>query len=144
MNKAILKGRLVRDPETKYLSNEEATAVTKFTIAVNRKIRREGDSEADFINCVAFGKQGEFIDKWFKKGSAILLSGRIQTGSYTNKEGQKVYTTDVVVEESEFGEKKNGSDSQGSAPANGVNGNEGFMNVPEGIDEDLPFAKPTR
>ena len=143
MNKSILVGRLTRDPEVRYSQGENANAVARFTIAVNRRFKNnEGNYDADFINCVAFGKSAEFIEKYFKKGMAIGITGRIQTGNYTNKDGVKVYTTDVVVEEAEFVESKNGGGA--SAPSNTPANNnapsaDGFMNIPDGIDEELPF-----
>ena len=103
MNKVILMGRLTRDPEVRYSSGENGTCVARFTLAVDRRTREKA---ADFIPCVAFGKSGEFAEKWFRQGSKVLVTGRIQTGSYTNRDGQKVYTTDVVVEEQEFAESK--------------------------------------
>ena len=110
MNKVILMGRLTRDPEIRYSQGEQSTAVARYTIAVDRRFRRDGDQQtADFINCVAFGRQGEFAEKYFRKGIKIAITGRIQTGSYTNKDGQRVYTTDVVVEEQEFAESKSAS-----------------------------------
>lgn len=145
MNKVILMGRLTRDPEVRYSQGEQSTAVARYTLAVDRRFRRDGDQQtADFINCVAFGRQGEFAEKYFRKGIKIAITGRIQTGSYTNKDGQRVYTTDVVVEEQEFAESKAASDSNaGFAPAerpapSSVAG-DGFMNIPDGIDEELPF-----
>ena len=145
MNKVILMGRLTRDPEIRYSQGEQSTAVARYTIAVDRRFRRDGDQQtADFINCVAFGRQGEFAEKYFRKGIKIAITGRIQTGSYTNKDGQRVYTTDVVVEEQEFAESKSVSESNaGFAPAerpapSSVAG-DGFMNIPDGIDEELPF-----
>ncbi len=119
MNKVILMGRLTRDPEIRYSQGEQSTAVARYTIAVDRRFRRDGDQQtADFINCVAFGRQGEFAEKYFRKGIKIAITGRIQTGSYTNKDGQRVYTTDVVVEEQEFAESKSASESNaGFAPA---------------------------
>ena len=121
-------------------------AIARYTIAVDRRVRRDGDQQtADFINCVAFGRQGEFAEKYFRKGIKIAITGRIQTGSYTNKDGQRVYTTDVIVEEQEFAESKSASASNAGAAA--ANGNaagsaigDGFMNLPDGIDEELPFA----
>ena len=144
MNKVILMGRLTRDPEVRYSSGKNAMAVARYSLAVNRRFKREGEPQADFINCVAFGKNAEFAEKYLRKGIKIALTGRIQTGSYTNKEGQKVYTTDIVVEEMEFAESKNSSGNNGG---NAVAGNsvpntsegEGFMNIPDGIDEELPF-----
>jgi len=133
MNKVILVGRLVRDPETRYTTGENATCITRFSVAVDRRFKREGESNADFPNCVAFGKTGEFIEKYFKKGSRIGVVGRIQTGSYTNKDGAKVYTTDVVVDEAEFVESKGSSD-------NPVESGGGWSpTVDQGIDEELPF-----
>ena len=145
MNKVELVGRLTRDPEVRYIQGENASAIARFSVAVNRRFKNnEGNYEADFINCVAFGKSGEFIEKYFKKGMAIGISGRIQTGNYTNKDGVKVYTTDVVVEEQEFVESKNsgGVSAPSNAPAanNNTPSADGFMNIPDGIDEELPFS----
>ena len=151
MNKVILMGRLTRDPEVRYSQgqNGEQMAIARYSLAVDRRrARNTGDDQqsADFINCVAFGRQGEFAEKYLKKGTKIAVTGRIQTGSYTNKEGQKVYTTEVVVEEQEFAESKANSDSsQGggyipqSAPSASSASAEGFMNIPEGVNDDLPF-----
>lgn len=142
MNKCMLVGRLTRDPEVRYTQGENASAIARFSVAVNRRFKNnEGNYEADFINCVAFGKAAEFIEKYFKKGMAIGITGRIQTGSYTNKDGVKVYTTDVVVEESEFVESKNGGASATSSTSsnNSTSSGDGFMNIPDGIDEELPF-----
>lgn len=146
MNKVILMGRLTRDPEVRYSQGENATAIARYTLAVDRRFTRNNDDQtADFINCVAFGRSGEFAEKYLHKGTKIAITGRIQTGSYTNKDGVKVYTTDVVVEDQEFAESKNASAGDGgyapaprteSAPA--VAG-DGFMNIPDGIDEELPF-----
>ena len=140
MNKVILMGRLARDPEVRY-GGANNTAVAKYSLAVPRKFKRDGDQECDFINCVAFGKLGEFAEKYLRKGIKIAIVGRIQTGSYTNKDGQKVYKTDVVVEEQEFAESKNsscGNNSSGNALVQN-NGGEDFMHIPDGIDEELPF-----
>ena len=151
MNKVILMGRLTRDPEVRYSQGENATAIARYTIAVDRRYKKEGDASADFIGCVAFGKLGEFAEKYLRKGTKVVVTGRIQTGSYTNKEGQKVYTTDVVVEDQEFAESKAVSDanagsfraaapSPAPAPATPVSdAGDGFMNIPDGIDEELPF-----
>ena len=138
MNKVILMGRLTRDPEVRYTQGDNAMAIARYSLAVDRRFKRDGGPDADFINCVAFGKSGEFAEKYLKKGTKIAVVGRIQTGSYTNKDGQKVYTTDVVVEEAEFVESKNSgsSDNNQSAPANK---NTDFMSIPDGIDEELPF-----
>ena len=144
MNKVILMGRLTRDPEVRYSQGENATAVARFTLAVDRRFRRE-DASTDFIGCVAFGRNAEFIEKYFRQGTKALITGRIQTGSYTNKDGQKVYTTDVVVEEQEFAESKNASASSdmgfqpASRPQPSAAISDGFMNIPDGIDEELPF-----
>ena len=140
MNKVILMGRLTREPDVRYSQGEQATAIARYTLAVDRKFKREGDQTADFIGCVAFGKLGEFAEKYLHQGTKIVVTGRIQTGSYTNKDGQKVYTTDVVVEECEFAESKNASGGNGkqNAPTPSSVG-DGFMNIPDGIDEELPF-----
>lgn len=145
MNKVILMGRLTRDPEVRYSQGENPMAIARYTLAVDRRFSRNNndDQSADFIGCVAFGRSGEFAEKYFRKGIKVLVTGRIQTGSYTNKDGVKVYTTDVVVEDQEFAESKNsssqeGSFSGGSAPAPMAAG-DGFMNIPDGIDEELPF-----
>lgn len=118
MNKVILMGRLTRDPDVRYSAGENSTAVARYTLAVDRRFHRDGDATADFIGCVAFGRQAEFAEKYLRQGTKIAITGRIQTGSYTNREGQKVYTTDVVVEEQEFAESKNAGGNNGgySAP----------------------------
>lgn len=145
MNKVILMGRLTRDPEIRYSQGENSTAIARFTLAVDRRYRRDNaEQTADFISCVAFGRPAEFLEKYGRKATKFVLEGRIQTGSYTNKDGQKVYTTDVVAESVEFAESKaSASDNQGSqaaptgpAPSSADNG---FMNIPDGIDEELPF-----
>ncbi|MCI8300618.1 single-stranded DNA-binding protein [Lachnospiraceae bacterium] len=145
MNKVILMGRLTRDPDVRYSQGEQATAVARYTLAVDRRFKRDGDQQtADFINCVAFGRSGEFAEKYFHKGIKVAVTGRIQTGSYTNQEGQKVYTTDVVVEEQEFAESKAASEQSGGfqpmgRPEPSAAAGDGFMNIPDGIDEELPF-----
>ena len=146
MNRVILMGRLTRDPEIRYSQGESATAVARYTLAVDRRFNRNGDeNNADFIGCVAFGKQAEFAERYLHKGIKMLVTGRIQTGSYTNKDGVRVYTTDVVVEDQEFEESKNANPGQGgsySAPNSRpepVSVGDGFMNIPDGIDEELPF-----
>lgn len=147
MNKVILMGRLTRDPEVRYSQGENAMAIARYTLAVDRRFNRNGDeNSADFIGCVAFGRAGEFAEKYFRKGTKVLVTGRIQTGSYTNKDGVKVYTTDVVVEDQEFAESKNsnaGSDGGFSGGGNrsheSSGAGDGFMNIPDGIDEELPF-----
>lgn len=137
MNKVIEVGRLTRDAEVRYSQGENSTAVARFTLAVDRRGKKD---EADFISCVAFGKTAEFIEKYVKKGTKLICEGRIQTGSYVNKDNQKVYTTDVVVESAEFAESKGTSEAQ-PAP---VTDADGFSSIPEGIDEELPFANPNR
>ena len=141
-------GRLTRDPEVRYSQGANSLAIARYTLAVDRRFRREGEATADFIGCVAFGKQAEFAERYLRQGVKIAVTGRIQTGSYTNKEGQKVYTTDVVVEEQEFAESKgnadvnrgnNGFQAAAPAPAPAFDAGDGFMNIPDGIDEELPF-----
>ena len=144
MNRAILMGRLTRDPEVRYTSGEKSMAVARYTLAVDRRGRgnNSGEQTADFINIVAFDKAGEFAERYFRQGMRVLVSGRIQTGSYTNKEGQKVYTTDIVVDSQEFSDSKgagSGSGSGSSAAPSAPMG-DGFMNIPDGVeDEGLPF-----
>lgn len=144
MNRAILMGRLTRDPEVRYTSGEKSMAVARYTLAVDRRGRgnNSGEQTADFINIVAFDKAGEFAERYFRQGMRVLVSGRIQTGSYTNKEGQKVYTTDIVVDSQEFADSKgagSGSGSGSSAVPSAPMG-DGFMNIPDGVeDEGLPF-----
>lgn len=138
MNKVILIGRFTRDPEVRY--TDGGTSIARFSLAVDRRYKQEGGQDADFPNCVAFGKTGEFIEKYFSKGMKIEVYGRIQTGSYTNNDGQKVYTTDVVVEEAYFVESKNtsqGTQPRITEPSSAMG--DGFMNIPDGIDEELPF-----
>ena len=148
MNKVILMGRLTRDPEIRYANNENNTCIANYTLAVDRRFKRQGDEQtADFIRCVAMGKGGEFAEKYLHQGTKIIAEGRIQTGSYTNKDGQRVYTTDVVVENQEFAESKAASAQNGnqnaSAPTRpnvAQNDSDGFMNIPDAIEEELPFA----
>ena len=137
MNKVILIGNLTRDPEVRYSIGENATCIARFGVAVQRMARKvDGATEADFINCVAFGKTGEFIEKYFKKGNKIAISGRIQTGSYTNKDGVKVYTSDVVCENVEFCNSKKSDEENGS----NTKVNDGFVDIPDDVDDDsLPF-----
>ena len=164
MNRVILMGRLTRDPEVRYSQGERSMAIARYTLAVDRRGRRNqdnGEQSADFINCVAFDRAGEFAEKYFRQGMRVLVSGRLQTGSYVNKDGQKVYTTDVVVEEQDFAESKaaassytGGYQQQGgyanapepqvapaptSRPAPSEAVSDGFMTIPEGIEEELPF-----
>ncbi len=145
MNKVILMGRLTRDPDVRYSQGENSTAVARYSLAVDRRFSRNDENSTDFINIVAFGKAGEFAEKYLHKGTKVLVTGRIQTGSYTNKEGQKVYTTDVVAEDQEFAESKNAA---GSAPAgdSGFSGgsdkggaDDDFMKFDSGSDTALPF-----
>ena len=143
MNKVILVGRLTRDPEVRYSQGENATAIARYTLAVDRRFKRDGEPTADFINCVVFGKSAEFAEKYFRQGLRVAISGRITTGSYTNKDGIKVYTTEVTVEEQEFAESKSESEAnktsnQQATSANASSGG-GFMNIPDGIEEELPF-----
>lgn len=146
MNKVILMGRLTRDPEVRYSQGSEPMAIARFSLAVDRRKKTEGQPTADFISIVAFGRLGEFAEKYLRKGTKIAMSGRIQTGSYDNKDGQKVYTTDVIAEEIEFAESKHGMSEEdknardnATMAAAGVDA-DGFMNIPDGIDEDLPFC----
>ena len=145
MNKVILVGRLTRDPEVRYGSANN-TAVARFTLAVDRRFKRDSEPNADFINCVAMGKSAEFIEKYFQKGIKVSICGHIQTGSYTNKDGQKVYTTDVFVEEQEFAESRNASQQNNNVQANHSpygampNNSDGFMHIPDELDDELPFA----
>ena len=151
MNKVILMGRLTRDAEIRYSQGENSTAIARFTLAVDRRFHRDNEEQtADFISCVAFGKTAEFLEKFGKKGTKFVLEGRIQTGSYTNKDGQRVYTTDVVTENVEFAESKGNAGGNagggqtapnpGAAdPFAGGPAGDGFLNIPEGIDEELPF-----
>ena len=144
MNKVILMGRLTRDPEVRYGAGENSTAVARYTIAVDRRFKRGGEQSADFIGCVASGRNAEFAEKYLRQGTKIVLTGRIQTGSYTNRDGQKVYTTDIVVEEQEFAENKaaasNGGQGNYSRPSAAPSDADGFMNIPDGIDDELPFS----
>jgi len=164
MNKVLLMGRLTRDPDVRYSQGANQTAVARYSLAVDRRFRREGDPEADFINCVAFGRQAEFAERFLRKGMKMVVEGRIQTGSYTNRDGNKVYTTDIIVENQEFAESKSANDrvrsEAGTAPSYGApmgggysvpdtsqqapqqpSGvpDDGFMNIPDAIDDDLPF-----
>ncbi len=153
MNSVVLMGRLTRDPEVRYSSGDNPLAIARYTLAVDRRFKRDGEPTADFIRCVAFGRSAEFAEKYFHQGIKIAVSGRIQTGSYQNRDGNTVYTTEVVVENQEFAESKAASDAsrnafQNSRPAPAPAPmpepeieapDDDFMNIPEGIDEDLPF-----
>ena len=169
MNKVVLMGRLTRDPEVRYTQGENSMCIARYTLAVDRRFSRNNNNDgqnADFIPCVAFGKTGEFAEKYFRKGIKVAVSGRIQTGSYTNRDGVKVYTTDIIVDDQEFAESRNASQQGGGSSYSGGNsyggssyggGNnsygggqsgsaqssgsiDGFMNIPDGIDEELPFT----
>ncbi|MBS1470611.1 MAG: single-stranded DNA-binding protein [Lachnospiraceae bacterium] len=141
MNKTVLMGRLTADPQVRYSQGDNATAVARYTLAVNRKFKKDGEPTADFIPCVVFGRSAEFTEKYFRKGMQVAVSGRIQTGSYTNKDGNKVYTTDVVVEEQEFAESKAANQqNQQSAGSGSIPASDWFMNIPYGMDEELPFS----
>lgn len=169
MNKVVLMGRLTRDPEVRYTQGENSMCIARYTLAVDRRFSRNNNNDgqnADFIPCVAFGKAGEHAEKYYRKGIKVAVSGRIQTGSYTNRDGVKVYTTEVIVEEQEFAESRNASQQGGSSSYGGGSysggssyggGNnsysggqsgstqssgsiDGFMNIPDGIDEELPFT----
>ena len=146
MNKVILMGRLTRDPDVRYSQGENPTAIARYSLAVDRRFNRGDENNTDFINIVAFGRAGEFAEKYLHKGTKVLVTGRIQTGSYTNKDGQKVYTTDVVAEDQEFAESKNASSEGGYAGNSNYSRNEApaaadgdFMSIPDGIVEELLF-----
>ena len=146
MNKVILLGRLARDPETRYGGANDSMAVCRYTLAVDKKFKKGGEATADFINCISFGKIAEFAEKYFTKGLRVAVSGRIQTGSYTNRDGQKIYTTDVVVEEHEIAQSRSEASNQKESNLQpeispyGEDKDNGFMNVPDGIDDELPFS----
>ena len=158
MNKVILMGRLTRDPEVRYSQGASQTAVARFSVAVDRRFKREGEPDADFFNCTAFGKQAEFVERYLHKGTKIVLSGRIQNDNYTNKDGQMVYSVRIIVDDVEFAESKNASGANAGGGYNNAGGynnggyagggssapapsgaGDGFMNIPDGIDEELPF-----
>lgn len=143
MNKVILMGRLTRDPDVRYTqrnSSQEQTCIARYTLAVDRRFKRDSEQSADFIGCVAFGRDAEFAEKYFRQGTKIVITGRIQTGSYTNRDGQKVYTTDIVIEEQEFAESKKAAGQQDAQNTAYSENGDGFMNIPDGIDEELPFS----
>mgnify|MGYP001112837000 CR=1 FL=1 len=139
MNKAILMGRLTRDPEVRYSQGENAMAIARYTVAVDRRFAKDNQQSADFINCVCFGKSAEFAEKWLKQGIKICITGRIQTGSYTNKEDVKVYTTEVVVEDQEFAESKRNQEGASGIPTPANANADGFMSIPDGVEDELPF-----
>ena len=141
MNKVILMGRLTRDAQTRYTEGTESMAISRFTLAVDRRTQRDQEGQsADFISCVAFGKTGQFFEKYGQKGTKFAVEGRIQTGSYTNREGHKVYTTEVVIETAEFAESKAAAGENQQRPQPAPDNGDGFMNIPDGIDEELPFT----
>ena len=136
MNKIVLMGRLTKDAEVRYTQGENSMAIASFSIAVNRKFKRENEPDADFFNCTAFGRQAEFVEKYLKKGTKILLAGRVQNNNYTKQNGEKVYSVQVMVEEIEFAESKGSeTETQQVTPTN----NNGFVNIPDGLQEELPF-----
>ena len=147
MNKVILMGNLTRDPEIRYSQGENSLAIARFSIAVNRRFSRQGDTDTDFFNCTAFGRQAEFVAKYFHKGSRMLLSGRVQNDNYTNNNGEKVYSVQIIAEEVEFAERKSAADANanqggnfgGGAPQPNAAANDDFMNIPDGIEDGLPF-----
>ena len=140
MNRVILMGRIVRDPDVRCSQGEKSTAVARFSLAVDRKFKQEGQPTADFINCLAFGKRAEFLEKYCKKGTKLVVEGSWQTGNYTNKDNQKVYTNDCLIENCEFAESKNASSGSNQNPAPSNVSSDGFMNIQDGIDDsELPF-----
>ena len=148
MNKVILMGNLTRDPEIRYSQGENSLAIARFSIAVNRRFSRQGDTDTDFFNCTAFGKQAEFVEKYFKQGSRMLLTGRVQNDNYTNKNGERVYSVQIMADENEFAERKSTADANasrgasnfgGGAPEPAMAADDDFMNIPDGIEDGLPF-----
>ena len=148
MNKVILMGNLTRDPEILYSQDENSLAIARFSIAVNRRFSRQGDTDTDFFNCTAFGKQAEFVEKYFKQGSRMLLTGRVQNDNYTNKNGERVYSVQIMADEIEFAERKSTADANasrgasnfgGGAPEPAMAADDDFMNIPDGIEDGLPF-----
>lgn len=157
MNKIFLMGRLTSDPEIRYTQGENPVAIARYTLAVDRRYKKDGEPTADFLRCVAIGRNAEFAEKYFRKGTKLVICGHIQTGSYTNKDGQKVYTTDIYVDEQEFAESKSAAESREStgqtqsakapsapqtppSPSPAYDTGDGFMNIPDGIEDELPFA----
>ena len=148
MNKVILMGNLTRDPEIRYSQGKNSLAIARFSIAVNRRFSRQGDTDTDFFNCTAFGKQAEFVEKYFKQGSRMLLTGRVQNDNYTNKNGERVYSVQIMADEIEFAERKSTADANasrgasnfgGGAPEPAMAADDDFMNIPDGIEDGLPF-----
>jgi single-strand DNA-binding protein len=137
MNKVVFMGRLTKDPEVRYTQGENSIAIASFSLAVNRKFKKEGEPEADFFNCTAFGRLGEFVEKYLKQGAKILLAGRVQNNNYTNKEGQKVYGVQIIADEIEFAESKKQDAAEDNAP---LVTKDGFFNIPQGMEEEMPFA----
>ncbi len=139
MNSWIGMGRLTSSPEIRYTQGDNPMCVATYTLAINRRFKKDGEQDADFIRCIAFRKAGEFAEKYLNKGTKIVVRGRIQTGNYTNKDGVKVYTTDIVVEEQDFAESKSPQQNEQSQPKPENASGDGFMNIPDGLDEELPF-----
>jgi single-strand DNA-binding protein len=149
MNKVILMGNLTRDPEIRYSQGENSMAIARFSLAVNRRFARQGETDVDFFNCTAFSRQAEFVEKYFRQGSRMLLTGRVQNDNYTNKNGEKVYSVQIIAEEIEFAERKSAADANanaggqgsfgGGAPQPNAAANDDFMNIPDGIEDGLPF-----
>lgn len=147
MNKVIMMGRLTRDPEVRYSQGASQTAIARFSLAVDRRWKREGEPDADFFNCTVFGRQADFVEKYLRQGTKVVITGRVQNDNYTNKEGQKVYSVQIIVEEIEFAESKNASASGAgtssyqadSRPSPSQAAGDGFMSIPDGAEEELPF-----
>lgn len=147
MNKVIMMGRLTRDPEVRYSQGASQTAIARFSLAVDRRWKREGEPDADFFNCTVFGRQADFVEKYLRQGTKVVVTGRIQNDNYTNKDGQKVYSVQIIVEEIEFAESKNAATANGAAPAYQASSRpspsqaagDGFMSIPDGAEEELPF-----
>jgi len=146
MNKVIMMGRLTRDPEVRYSQGASQTAIARFSLAVDRRWKREGEPDADFFNCTVFGRQADFVEKYLKQGIKVVITGRVQNDNYTNKEGQKVYSVQIIVEEIEFAESKNAAGNAGgsvyqadSRPSPSQAAGDGFMSIPDGAEEELPF-----
>lgn len=146
MNKVIMMGRLTRDPEVRYSQGASQTAIARFSLAVDRRWKREGEPDADFFNCTVFGKQADFVEKYLRQGTKVVITGRVQNDNYTNKEGQKVYSVQIIVEEIEFAESKNAAANAGgssyqadSRPSPSQAAGDGFMSIPDGAEEELPF-----
>lgn len=146
MNKVFMMGRLTRDPEIRYSQGASQTAIARFSLAVDRRWKREGEPDADFFNCTVFGRQADFVEKYLRQGTKVVITGRIQNDNYTNKEGQKVYSVQIIVEEIEFAESKNAAAANASGafhadsrPSPSQAAGDGFMSIPDGAEEELPF-----